>query len=262
MTKSEYLSRFSRAVKWRLSYQEAGEVIKDYEEIFSQSGREEAAICRELGNPSDAAKLLSNRPSYGYWLAVFCVQILSLALPFLLLLTSCPQFMFTPPLEVRPTATLTLAGAGFLITFAWFRPKKEFKDPKIPKSIFLMLGALFFIAAVTACSTVRFFQQHYQAGVSALAAFRLAAMVTAAGIFSVLAGLLAVFKSRVSDRRWRAVYILALTTLLINAYFLGFFVSADFSPENSYMLRLLTGELRSYALLGASGLLASGGSLC
>ena len=57
MDKQTYLKKFSYAVRWRLSKQEADEVLADYEELFSQAPREDDdLVIQKLGAPSPAAR--------------------------------------------------------------------------------------------------------------------------------------------------------------------------------------------------------------
>ena len=80
MTKQRYLRRFSRAVRWRLPPQEAAEAIADYRELIFQEEREESRLVEELGNPVQAAHLLTDVRAYRRWLAVFGVLAFGLFL--------------------------------------------------------------------------------------------------------------------------------------------------------------------------------------
>ena len=73
LTKAQYLSKFSRAVRWRLPPQESEEAISDYRELIFQEERDESKLVEELGEPAQAAHLLTDVKSYRRWLAVFAV---------------------------------------------------------------------------------------------------------------------------------------------------------------------------------------------
>ena len=76
MDKQTYLKKFSYAVRWRLSKQEADEVLADYEELFSQAPREDDdLLIQKLGAPSQAARLLTDSNFWqclAAWPFVFC----------------------------------------------------------------------------------------------------------------------------------------------------------------------------------------------
>ena len=73
LTQAQYLAKFSRAVRWRLPPQEAEEAISDYRELIFQEERDESKLVEELGEPVQAAHLLTDVKAYRRWLAVFAV---------------------------------------------------------------------------------------------------------------------------------------------------------------------------------------------
>ena len=73
LTKEQYLKKFSRAVRWRLPPQESEEAIADYRELVFQPERDESKLVEELGEPVQAAHLLTDVKAYRRWLAVFAV---------------------------------------------------------------------------------------------------------------------------------------------------------------------------------------------
>ena len=73
LTKEQYLKKFSRAVRWRLPPQESEDAISDYRELIFQEERDESRLVEELGEPVQAAHLLTDVRTYRRWLAVFAV---------------------------------------------------------------------------------------------------------------------------------------------------------------------------------------------
>ena len=80
LTKEQYLKKFSRAVRWRLPPQESEEAIADYRELIFQPERDESRLAEELGEPVQAAHLLTDVATYRQWLKVFAVLAFGLFL--------------------------------------------------------------------------------------------------------------------------------------------------------------------------------------
>lgn len=262
MTKTKYLTRFSHIAKWRLSYQEADEVIEDYEGFFAQSSRSEHEVCLELGSPAAAVSTLGGHISYGYWLIAFSIQAISLLVPFFILLVKRPPLsLFISQPVINPYAIQALVGSGFLTSLFFFRPRKNFTDKKLPKTIIFSLEALFFVAITLGVLTTVFFVKLYSTDTFPAYSPQLPFMFSLSGTVFMTAGMWALVKSRMCDRRWRAVYILALTLLFICLSILDVLTCLDFTMKER-AFHILMQELKFDAVFGGLGLLACGGSLC
>lgn len=253
MDKETYLRRFSRMARWGLKKSEAAEAIDDYTQLLSQRGEEsEGTLERELGSPAHAARLLVEPGSYHRWLAVFGGMLCCLLLAeFLLLWGSFRQYPFLPML------ILLILGSGAALL--WFRRREEGEEHKLPHGLVPAL-AVVLLAFAGACVMLWMLASgvwqslpapYY--GLTARWALRIAGTVGAA------AGILGLVKARTTHRRWRAVYILGLTSVaacvLVGAILTS--MSLDTAAPNwwvSYALRL--------GAVGAVGLTATGVSLC
>ena len=80
LTREQYLKKFNRAVRWRLPPQESEEAIADYRELVLEEERDESKLVEELGEPVQAAHLLTDVRTYRRWLKVFAVLTLGLVL--------------------------------------------------------------------------------------------------------------------------------------------------------------------------------------
>ena len=80
LTREQYLKKFSRAVRWRLPPQESEDAIADYRELILLEERDEARLVEELGEPVQAAHLLTDVRTYRRWLKVFAVLAFGLFL--------------------------------------------------------------------------------------------------------------------------------------------------------------------------------------
>lgn len=287
MTRMNYITQFSKAVKWRLSYQEAEDVMRDYEELLSEKERENEGnceckckcewadvsdsermgkgdMCFALGTPAEAARSLGSKGAYECWLLVFFVLVASLVTIFYMMISYCPPLSSLLVLpDILAYSILAFFGVGILVSFVWFRPDRKRKDPKIPTGIFLTLGVILALDTALVMSVLYFFQRLFIESLPMLFAQLIAFILVASGGFMMVVGVLAIIKSRMSDRRWRAVYILALTSLIIGFLFLQILVLYDFNMDSGTLFGdFLTEELRGCATLGCVGLLFSGISLC
>jgi len=75
MTKKRYMDKFSRSARWRLGAAEAEEAIRDYREMVYQEGRDEAKLVEELGDPVQAAWMLTDVRSFKRWRWVFGILV-------------------------------------------------------------------------------------------------------------------------------------------------------------------------------------------
>ncbi len=94
LTKEQYLKKFIRAVRWRLTPQESEEAIADYRELIFQEERDESKLVEELGTPAQAAHLLTDVKTYHRWLAVFAVLAFGLFLQAKWIWTAWYRFTF------------------------------------------------------------------------------------------------------------------------------------------------------------------------
>lgn len=285
MTRMNYITQFSKAVKWRLSYQEAEDVIRDYEELLSEKERENEGnceckcewadvsdsermgkedMCCALGTPAEAARSLGSKGAYECWLLVFFVLVASLVTIFYMMISYYPPLSYLIVLpDILAYSILAFFGVGILVSFVWFRPDRKRRDPKIPTGIFLTLGVLLAFDTALAMSVLYFFQRLFIESLPMLFAQLIAFVLVAAGGFMMVVGIFAIIKSRMSDRRWRAVYVLALTSLIIGFLFLQILVLYDFNMDGGTLFGdFLTEELKGCATLGCVGLVLSGISLC
>ena len=142
MDQQTYLKKFSHSVRWRLPKPEADEVLADYEALFSEYllGNDDAWI-QDLGEPLEAARLLTEPKVYRRWLAAFGLMAFCLLLPeYLLLRARFNQY----PLGLMSI----LLAAGTAIALICFRPqRKETARAPFPKGLCLLLSVLLLIMA-------------------------------------------------------------------------------------------------------------------
>lgn len=276
--RKDYLSSLSRAARWCLPPAEAAEVLEDYRDLIEQEPRSEEALRRDLGSPWSAARQLVQPKAYRRWVAVFAVLaacvLLPAALPLLRELSVRAMFRFDaygadwlwwfPGLcdKVIPFRTGLLL-AGVALALVWFRRGKgEDKCRTLPKGVMpllllLLMGMAFqwVNAWILLHEPVKIWEWLTSEIVKAL---RLA--MTLDMFVMGFIGVFALVKARMTNRRWRAVYILALAGSILGMSVFALWTSMDISSITA------TGWQREFVIryLGITvlGLVGTGVSLC
>lgn len=274
--KKDYLSSLSRAARWCLPPAEAAEVLEDYRDLIEQEPRSEEALRRDLGSPWSAARQLVQPKAYRRWVAVFAVLaaciLLPAALPLLAELMEPAIFRF-PALDL-PWQIYSFCGAivpfrgiflliGMALALVWFRrgsgEERHWNPPKgaVPLLLLLLIGMAFqwVDAWILLAEPVKIWEWLTSKIVEAL---RLA-MTLDMFVMGVI-GMFALVKARMTDRRWQAVYILALAGSVLGMSVFALWTSMDISSIT------VTGWQREFVIryLGITvlGLVGTGVSLC
>ena len=226
LTRRQYLTRFSRTARWLLGTADAAEAISDYRELVFQEGRDESKLVEELGDPVQAAWLLTDAREYKRWqraLAIlvccvlFCAGWAYNGLPFYWQVVP----YFGAPWETFIQFLLPVAAAEFL-TVCWFRRKKEDTGPMTWR-LLLALAAAALVGGIVMLQAWRVFdmtwyvpipgkQDHFQSSPE-FGAVRMLFLYT--GFLAPLAGVAGLYLARCHDRRWAAFFLLCLTVSVL-----------------------------------------------
>ena len=283
--KKDYMTRLERAARWRLPPQEAEDVIADYRDIVSNPPRTEEELRREVGDPEQVIKLLVSPPrAYRTWQVVFGILafcILSLGISGTLLGFPFWELYFLRGLSdwrfgygESPYNALIVAALGLVTALVWFR-WKGYKSERFPKAILILVGVLtvwtggilladllilrdpvgfsealgevpsFIGPNLTVSLSVRIW--NYVLAYSALA--------------MALLGTFALVRARTQDRRWAAVYVLAMGALLVPLQILDMYGSMD-PTYNPFVENWYLPYLGQHAATFVVGLLGAGVALC
>ncbi len=255
MEQTVYLKKFSHALHWRLPKSEAEDILADYNDLLSQHLKDDPDFTIEkIGDPFQAARMLSDAKAYHRWLAAFGVMAFCLLVCEFLLLRS--RFSV---LSGAVAHILYLAGAAAAL--GWFFPRRrENRRSPFPKGLLpLVLGMLALGAAVGAIIFLCITQTTWDLIPAALngraARWALWLIGTGASVVAVF-GLI---QARLSNRRWCSLYIMGLTLLTecVLVLMLLTSMSLDTSSLHWWMPYLL-----DFSLTGGVGLAAAGVSLC
>ncbi len=253
MDKQTYFRRFSNSVRWRLSEQEAREVLADYEEILAEKPEEldEATLCG-LGEPSHAAAVLTNQSVYRRWMVAFSAMAFCILMSWWLLFRG--GFYHEPTLFV---CVAFLLGVG--LALYWFRFQRGRERQKCPKELWVWLGVLLALATVSGLVLGGLALELWEMlpdrmyGITA----RLALCIS--GSVAMVAGMRGLIKARLSNHRWSALYILALVVLLESVSVLALLTGIDTS---TVVPNWWVPYVMQWVAIAGAGLLATGVSLC
>ena len=274
MLKRDYLSRLSRAARWRLGAKEAGEVIADYREIVGDPPRSEEELVRDLGKPLDAVKPLIDQKAYRLWLAVFAVMagcILALGISswdYVLWVWLFVRW----PFGVQPAPIVAVVGV--ITVLVWSRRCGE-KGGRLSKAIPLLLAvclALIACVMIFSCAFARDlggFRDMWGEMPALLGPPRMVSvssevfryMLSCSPPLLALVGIFSLVKVRMGDRRWAAVYVLAMTAMLVSLEELAVFSWMDYDATAD-ALAALARQVGVSAAITALGLAGTGVALC
>lgn len=266
LTREQYLKKFSRAVRWRLPPQESEEAIADYRELVLEEERDESRLVEELGAPAQAAHLLTDVKSYRRWLAVFAVLAFGVFLMAKWCFTGHSQFDYFL-WKTHYWFPVWVLMTGMVLSQYWFR---QYGQKSGPLSKRLILGlALVLVAGAVIMSwtwhvTGPKFLEHIAAeayaGPFTRQAWRLGDLLRYGGCACALAAFVGLVLSKLYDRRWLALYALALTLAALFVIITFCIRSMDVTFFGADKLR--TYYFRRMVLVGIAGLIGTGVALC
>lgn len=288
--KKDYMTRLERAVRWRLPPQEAEDVIADYREIVGNPPRSEEELHREVGDPEQAVKLLTSPlNAYRVWLLVFGLMAACILIPgasphgpFWWLWDACfggPYGGGWGIFHIFSHWGPILAGIGLVVSLVWFRRQGR-KAERFPKAVKLWLAvltvwlAVVFLIALLALRDPQGFLAMWGEvpltyfGIPIMGGMMvpmstqiLTGVLQHGGTLVAILGVYALVRARTEDRRWTAVYILALGTMLVSMEFLALFTAMDPTTDFLSVGWYLPG-LGWCAACAAVGYVGAGASLC
>lgn len=247
--KISYYQKLSLLARWYLPRKEAEEVLRDYREILGDAGEEGAE--ERFGSPRKVVLELTDRAQRLWWAGVFALMAFCVLLSLLWLGTRNLDGWF----KVQVAAAIF--GTVFSLFFFGM-------DEKTPMSKPLYAGILTAFLFTAGCLVlILFFLFHLDwifalQGRAGATASRVLMGMIAVSIFLSLLGL--VF-SRIFDRRWRVLYILGLTVIVLCAAVFRILWSMD-SPLDLTDFSVQLHLASQFALIFGIGLCAGGIGLC
>lgn len=264
LTKEQYLKRFSRAVRWRLGTAEAAEAIADYREMVFQEERDEAKLVEELGDPVQAAHLLTDVRTYRRWLAVFGVLAFGLFLLAKWAWTGRVSVNFNQADE--PWYPVWVMVVGLALSLYWFRRHGQKNGPLSKRLVLALAVVLVFGVGTMALSWYAFspsFLESYAEIYPHIIPWQIILqreLMINGGVVCALIALAGLILAKCYDRRWLALYTLAVTVAALCCFIAFFCRSIDLSyamrssPQSYLFARLIP--------IGAAGLIGTGVALC
>lgn len=231
--KKTYMERLECWARWMLAAPEAESVVADYRDIVGTPPRPEEELLRDLGRPKEAIRPLAEPKAYRIWLAVFTVLAVCILVPgatahwglwYIWDWCFYDLIMTIGGLSIGFRG-FAMAVVGLLAAVLWFRRHGQ-KAGRMPKGVPLMLALLtVWSAAVFGFDWLwmhdpESFVQWIEGTVgneAVLAGFWqvIHLFLQFGGTAVALIGVWGLVKARTHDRRWAAVYVLALAAMLL-----------------------------------------------
>lgn len=254
--KKTYLERLGSWAHWMLPAPEAESVIMDHQDIVGTPPRPQAELLRDLGRPRDAVRRLIEPKEYRIWLAVFALLAACILIPGITahgpLWPVWDWCFYAPAVHIGGIyfglRGPLLAAAGLAAALVWFRRRGQ-KAGRMPKGVPVFLGLL----AAWSIGVLWFdwLWMHDPEGFVRWVeqtAFTSALLPTLwrahswilqyGGAAAALIGLWGLVKARLQDRRWAAVYVLALAAMLLTMEPLCLLMMLSSPQEGWYLLPL------------------------
>lgn len=269
--KATYFEALTRAARWHLPPAEAQEVLEDYAAMLEETPRSEEDLRREVGDPTAAVMALVEPKKYRCWLLVFGVLTVWLMLPALSTLPGYAAGVLEDflaglarillPYPVMPVLSLLI---GILTALLWFRRQGIKTGPRPRGLLPLMLVPLagmataWWVAWVMMSGNGALWNRiPFQAGTVGLL---INSVLGGSSLVVALLGLWALVRARLGDRRWAALFILALAAVALTLTVLFMLHSYDLDDYGSpgWWYRFFA-EYLSITLLGLAG---TGVALC
>ncbi len=274
MTKKKYMSRLSRSARWRLPPREAEEVIADYQEMVYQEDRDEARLVEELGTPDQAVWLLTDAKTYRRWLWVFGILAFGLFLMAKWAWTGLPFVRFDwdfSSMYSEGWRGIAVMAVGLVLSLVWFRRHGQKSGPLSWRLLLSLAVVLIFGLAVMGLSwrqldpgvLERYAELNYEQIVGTSLYWRIILyreMIIDGGTFCPVIALVGLVLARCGDRRWLALYTLALTAAALCIIVECWMLSMDLSWGAME-------DVRAYLFprlipVGIVGLIGTGVALC
>ena len=198
MKHTTYLQLLRRAVRWRLPPAEAEDVLSDYAEMLT--GADDALM---MEAPASVARSLTDAKGYRRWLTAFGGMALCLVLhAYWVLLPSYwnGQLWF-------PLILFSLGAGGALF---WFAPQSKRAKTPLPRGLRPAIVGLLVLTLLCAGVIAALAMQWLHALPPAWYGRTAHAALTLTALAATAAGVCGLVGARLTDRRWRALYVLAL----------------------------------------------------
>lgn len=218
MLRKDYLARLTRAACWSLPRAEADEVVSDYRELLAAHPRTEAELSRDLGDPAQAVRLLRQGRAYEGWMAVFLVLAVSLLLPVLCVFQ--PVWNVMEPHCRQLLEFLPIVGMGVALVWFFWTDRARTRRP-LPKGLLPLLILLLAAAAgVVTFTWAGMFVCLNGGALLLIPAARIGPAISMLfellGVLAGVLGAIGLIRARMCNRRWRALYVLALAAVAVS----------------------------------------------
>lgn len=283
--KRDYISRLAFLARWRFSEEEAEDIISDYREMIANEPGTDRELIQRFGTPWAALRQIPSTGISRIWLAVFALSFACLLIPAAWVLwknvnqllfwlhfeksVDVPSFLLVDDAESFLSAIWVLPLMlilGLVTPLAWFRSRGRDREPLTRGIVLTMLLLMVCLVWVwlfiwQMLSDFDGFTRllnslPWENSWGAWTVYRAVFFGVPAAVAGS-AGIAGLLFARAKNRRWRAVYALALLVAVLTAALLLLLSSLNLDADGWQ-----SAYLRYYTVLTLLGLLGTGVSLC
>lgn len=245
--KRDYFSRLRMAARWRLERREVEDVLSDYRDLMRLRSEEE--LLRDFGSPGQAIKVLSQPRMYYQWMAAFGIMAALL------------------PLTLR--FQLAAMVPALLLAVLWFRLRgAREEDGRFPRGIFPILAVQAVLLALVwvliwfslfgrNSDMLTLLENAVQPRNMGPLFYHSLRMVQGVALLSGLYGLVA---ARLTDRRWRVIYITGILLIALAGALISLLTWMDIPTV--FAPRWYVPYLRKFIIITVVGLVGAGAGFC
>lgn len=232
------LDRLSRAAYWQLSREEAADIINDYQEMFEEKLSSRDSCSCEFDKPYRVIKCLRNNKQYFIWMSAFSAMIICLLLMSVCLLFREYYFWMV--------VGLFIFGESLSIFYFQVADRERLYKP-CPRGLLSLLFAELILAlvvlSVAAMPYIGFNTEMVLPLKGILSEENLGRTLTyiiqIITVIMIVLGVFSLYKAKISDRRWRALYGFGITVVGL----------CDFTSSNLQSVNLSNGQSPWFLLI-------------
>lgn len=232
----KYLDKLSRIAHWELSKEEAADIMNDYREMFEESLSSNEKISYE--NPYQVIKGLRDNKQYFSWLLVFIVMITCLL--------SIGICLFFKQYYFELVFVMYILAQGFSTFYFRMVDKGKLSDP-CPRKLILLLGVeVFLLLIILGISNELYCEFSINISlfknivtpqdIGKITAF----MIQIIAVILTVISKFSLYKAKISDRRWRALYSFGITVVTLCVLIFSNLYDTDLSGTQSVWYPVIT----------------------
>ncbi len=257
--KLNYWEQLSKEARWRLPRKEADNLLSAYQRKDQSSTSTDTELILHFGAPQQLVMQQAHPQKYLVWLLALTFM------SFCLLILPVEWFLGGQYFLELPAFPMQLLALGTVCSIGWFQCQGA-QEPvrQLPLNLLRLLLILTVGITLVWCANAFLFSQAEQLSYwvdmshGIISGYTIARLLEAVTLLSVFTGLFALIQARLGDRRWRAIYIVSLTSSTLSMASLRLWSNMDLSaPLHSFWYLPELIYFLSLCIIGLFGVLIS-----